>query len=489
MRLASSVASTLVLALSGCASGSQSTPDASSAPVPDSSTASPDAATGRDAGIDAWVAPDAWVEPDAGPTGLALELSSRTLVCKLISGDDWDRESANRTHTRFNLRGTDLGTPAIVGDDLTLFFGDTHGWRQIWRVGEDPDAVARVPLAAARADLTTLCDRLDFIVTSDVPSVAASTDPSVLRDFEGGYLGAPPGESIRDYIDRPVPAFETADSSFAGSFEVPSGAISHAGQTYIFWSTRSGTGDIEPMRLSFLARWETPGRSPLFYQILHRIDDLEWGRPLGGHFLQIAPVIRDGYLYLFGTGHYRQDGVHLARKRADDIALPGGFELYDPRTGAWSAAEGLDEHARSAIPAMIDESVRGIGELGVQYVEEAGLYVLMYQQLSPTSGGNRMVMQVAPRPEGPWASATVIRMDDPEFALRHCCIPGGACPGERVIRCDHGGLYGIYPLPLIETVRRGDELELSVPFVASTWNPYSVVLFRAVVTVTPTFDE
>src|SRR5690606_21033721 len=160
---------------------------------------------------------------------------------------------------------------------------------------------------------------------------------------EGGYLGAPPGESIRDYIDRPVPAFETADSSFAGSFEVPSGAISHAGQTYIFWSTRSGTGDIEPMRLSFLARWETPGRSPLFYQILHRIDDLEWGRPLGGHFLQIAPVIRDGYLYLFGTGHYRQDGVHLARKRADDIALPGGFELYDPRTGAWSAAEGLDE--------------------------------------------------------------------------------------------------------------------------------------------------
>lgn len=100
-----------------------------------------------------------------------------------------------------------------------------------------------------------------------------------------------------------------------------------------------------------------------------------------------------------------------------------------------------------------------------------------------------MVMQVAPRPEGPWASATVIRMDDPEFALRHCCIPGGACPGERVIRCDHGGLYGIYPLPLIETVRRGDELELSVPFVASTWNPYSVVLFRAVVTVTPTFDE
>ena len=172
-----------------------------------------------------------------------------------------------------------------------------------------------------------------------------------------------------------------------------------------------------------------------------------------------------------------RDGVHLARKLASQIALPGGFELYDPRTDTWVAAESLHEEARAAIPALIDEDVRGIGELGVQYVEEAGLYVLMYQQLSDSSGGNRMVMQVATRPEGPWSGETIILMHDPAFMLRHCCT-GPTCPGERIIRCEQGGLYGIYPLPLIEATPRDGGYELSVPFVASTWVPYNVVLFR-----------
>jgi hypothetical protein len=427
------------------------------------------------------------VVPDAGrvATGLSIELRSRELVCKLISGDELLWESDNRTHTRFNLRGTDLGTPAIVGDRLHLFFGDTHGFRRIWWVGQDPDSVARVSLSAARRDLRTLCRELDFYVTPDVPSVAAGEDSRILRDFEGGYLGPPPGQSIREFLDRP--ALESEHGAFAGSFEVPTGAITHDGQTYIYWSTRPGTGEIGPMRLSFIAHWSTAGSSPLFYRILHTIDNLDEGRPLGGHFIQNAPLVRGEHLYLFGTGLYRRDGVHLARKAAASIATAGGFEVYDPRSEDWVPAESLGEDARAAIPAIIDEDVRGIGELGVQYVEEAGVYVLMYQQLSDLSGGNRMVMQVALRPEGPWSGETIIAMHDPAFIARHCCV-GDTCPGERIIRCDRGGLYGIYPLPLIEASARDDGYELTVPFVASTWQPYNVVLFRTDVFVRPTFE-
>lgn len=481
-------ACTVVVAatLLGCAAdGGVGEPGTDAGPGFDASTAPRD---GGAAPGDATVPPSdggGSIPPDAGATDapLEVELLSRELVCKLISGDSMDAESANRTHTRFNLRGTDLGTPAIVGDELHLFFGDTHGWREIWRVGEDPDSVARVSLADARADITTLCRSLDFYVTGDIPSVAADTDPSVQRDFEGGYLRAPPGELIRDYIDRPVAAFATETGSFAGSFEVPSGAISHAGETYVFWSTRPGTGAIGPMRLSFIARWDSAGSSPLLYQILHSIDDLEWDRPLGGHFLQNAPVITGEHLYLFGTGRYREDGVHLARKPASDIDAPGGFELYDPRTEAWVVASSISADERAAIPAIIDESVRGIGELGVQYVESAGLYVLMYQQLSAASSGNQMVMQVARAPTGPWSRLSVIRMEDPDFRLRHCCIPGGDCPGERILHCDMAGLYAIYPLPLIEAADVDGAIELTVPFVASTWVPYSVVLFRATVRI------
>lgn len=433
--------------------------------------APPDASASKDGGIFV----------DAGlPTGLALEYLSRELICKLISGDELLWESENRTHTRFNLRGTDLGTPAIIGDQLHLFFGDTHGYRRIWHVGQDPDAVARVSLSRARGDLRTLCRELDFYVTGDIPSVAAVEDSRILRDFEGAFLGPPPGRTIREFLDRP--ALEQSWGAFAGSFEVPTGAITHDGQTYIYWSTRPGTGEIGPMRLSFIAHWETAGSSPLFYRILHTIDNLDEGRPLGGHFIQNAPIVRGEYLYLFGTGLYRRDGVHLARKPASQVASPGGFELYDPRTQTWTAASSLGESARASIPAIIDEDVRGIGELGVQYVEEAGLYVLMYQQLSDTSGGNRMVMQVASSPEGPWTGETIILMHDPAFVGRHCCA-GDTCPGERIIRCEHGGLYGIYPLPLIETMPRDGGYELTVPFVASTWTPYNVVLFRAKVFV------
>ena len=72
---------------------------------------------------------------------------------------------------------------------------------------------------------------------------------------------------------------------------------------------------------------------------------------------------------------------------------------------------------------------------------------------------------------------------DPEFRARHCCIPGGDCPGERILHCEDAGLYAIYPLPLITTSRSGDAIDLVVPFVASTWQPYNTVLFRTTVRV------
>src|SRR5690554_890225 len=502
------------LGFGGCDTGPDAQLDSSdsayTADATDTRTENIPDITGSDAPIDAADSPDTAdsrsdapdAQPDAEdtrgdadppvPTSLRVSMTERELICKLISERELNWETENYTHTRFNLRGTDLGTPAIVGDELHLFFGDTHGFREIWHIGEDPDSVARVSLEAARQDLTTLCRDLNFYVTGDIPGVANPVDARIQRDFEGGYLLAPPGESIRDYIDRPVPAFETPSGSFAGSFEVPTGAVTHNGETYIFWSTRSGVGAIEPMRLSFVSHWPSAGASPLNYQILYKLDSLAnlgLDQPLGAHFIQVAPLVaEDGYLYLFGTGLYRRDGVHLARKPADDIANPGGFELYDPRDDSWTSATSMDAPSRAQIPAIIDEDIKGIGELGVQFVEEAGLYVVMYQQLSEHSAGNRMIVQVAPTPTGPWTKETVILMSDPLFALKHCCIPNGECPGERVIHCDRGGLYGIYPLPLIEAVPDGDGWTLKVPFVASTWQPYNVVLFQATLSVQPIFD-
>lgn len=420
----------------------------------------------------------------------SVEPSATSFVCKLISGDEREYESANRTHTRFNLTATDRGAPAVVGDDLHFFFGDSHGRQTIWRPGEDPDSVAHVDLEGARADLEALCSQLEFYVTEDDPSLASVADPSILRDFEGTYLHAPPGESIRDYIDRPVPFFETETSSFAGTAEVPSGALGTADGAYVFWASRSGQFDIGPMRRSFVARWDRGPR--LTQQILYAVDDVAWDRLLGGHFVHTAPVEHDGYLYLFGAGETRRglglpgvlyrDGVHLARKPIRDLETPGGFQLYDVATGHWVAAAELSSSERVSLPALLENEEHGVYELGAQYVESVGLFAVMYHHVTEGSSSNRVRLATATRPEGPWVQTDVLTPSAAEFQARHCC-EGDRCAGDRFLRCERAGVYAAYPLPLIGAEWTDGGVALDVPFVLSSMEPRNVVLLRAQVVV------
>lgn len=167
----------------------------------------------------------------------------RALVCKLFSDTGIDDPTANATHTRFNLRGTDLGAPAIVGDRLYLFLGDSVGYRLIWDFGEDPDAVAWVDANAARDDVSVLCNALEVLVTPDVPSVAAGVDPTIARDFAGAAMAAPRGESLADYIAQPAgPQFPF----MPGTFEVPAGAMAMDDAVWIFYA---GLAELTPRRL------------------------------------------------------------------------------------------------------------------------------------------------------------------------------------------------------------------------------------------------
>lgn len=415
--------------------------------------------------------------PDVAP---ALSPIDRSLVCKLISDETIDDPTANATHTRFNLRGTDLGVPLVIGDDLHLFFGDTVGYREIWDFGEDPDAVARIPMALA-ADVTRLCDSIDVHVTTDIPSVAADTDPSILRDFAGAFMSPPPGVPIETFIAQPPPGFP----NIPGTFEVPTGALAQGSAAYLFYA---GAVDLTPAphaTLSYLARWDAPGTSAPGYQILFEIDRLGGGA-LGGHFLQIAPVAQGGFLHYFGTGEYRRSGIYLARKPIGALEQAGGEELFDPATATWQLASSMTPAQRSGIPPLLEND--GVGELSVTYLPSVGLWLLLHQrELHDGSGliaDNRIVLRAARHPEGPWSeAATLIDMADPAFQAAHCCGPA-SCPGEQVLHCDRAGLYGAYLLPQIDVAEVPGGLELTLPFLASTWDPYDVVLFRSRVTVT-----
>jgi hypothetical protein len=414
--------------------------------------------------------PDAWVP----------SFVDRSLVCKLVSNTGLDDPTANQTHTRFNLRGTDLGIPVTLGDRLLIFFGDTVGYRMIWDFGEDPDAVATIDAASVLADPSALCDGLSFWVTGDVPSVAAGVDPAIERDFAGAAMTAPDGQSVADYIAQPAGPFDF----MPGTFEVPTGALADGTGVWIFYA-----GLVDPVpgyhaTRNYLARWDDANTAAApSYRIVRPIDDLVGGA-LGGHFIQVAPVAFGDEVWLFGTGEYRRSGVYVGRIDRAALESGDGTELYDPAMAMWRDVGAIDA---AAIAPVFETD--GVGELSVQWVEDPGLLVALYQrELHDAQGNimdNRVVLRTAPTPEGPWSDAvTIVDMADPAFAAAHCC-GDGVCEGEQISNCGVAGLYGAYLLPVgAAIVGEDDTRELELPFLVSTWDPYNVVLMRTRVRLT-----
>jgi len=405
-------------------------------------------------------------------------LTDVTFRCKLLSGAFLEDPTANDVQTRFNLKGSDLGIPIVLGEDLHFFFGDTVGYKVIWDFGEDPDSVARVPFASVLRDPSAICDDLDFYVTSDVPSVANGVDPTIERDFAGAFMTPPDGQLVEQYIAQPAGPF----ANMPGTFEVPSGGLEQDGKAYLFYA---GLVQLAPTRatISYLARWDVPGATQPSYQIVRALDALSGGA-LGGHFIQIAPVELDGSIHLLGTGDYRHSGVYLARVDAADLEVGAEQAIFDPAIASYRDAASITQEQREAIGPIFE--VDGVGELSVSYVADAGLLIALYQrELRDGSGNiidNRVLLRVSASPEGPWSEAvTIIDMADPAFSSSHCC--GATCPGNQILHCDRAGLYGAYVVPAVTFAADEDGGTLDVPFVVSTWDPYNVVLFSTRVRV------
>lgn len=418
-----------------------------------------DATVSGDAGqMDALVQ-DASSEPWPLPTSVVMSQH-----CKLISDLNLDDPTPNDTHTRANLRGTDLGISVAHDDDLYVFFGDTAGYRAIWPLGPEslPDAVgySAVPLSAVADDAATLCENLRFLALA--PEDSAGPSYGLERDFAGGYMNAPDGESIADYIHNPAgPRGDNAFPNLPGDFEVPSGGFSYDGSIYIFYSIVQ-PNPIE-MKGSYLARWPAPSTSGLpVYDILHHVDQrFDANGPLRGDFINIAPVVVGDYVYLFGTGKYRESPVHLARKLLINLATEGGFERYDAATETWIAANAQGS------PIV---SMPNIGELSVRYFLALQRFVMLDQEQT------RLAARFAEKPEGPWSEPLfVAKMDEAPFNDKYCCI-GNDCVGERMLHCDRAGVYAPFMLPDVVTNPDGS---FAIDFLLSTWDPYNVALMRA----------
>ena len=397
----------------------------------------------------------------AGPKPLPV-FDSLKLRCKLISDRNLDDPTANNTHHRANLRGTDLGIPVSHGPDVFFFFGDTAGAQGIWPLGVEslPDAVgySAVPYAQVAEDPSLLCGNLRFLLTGGKTG-------TVEGDFAGASMQAPPGHDLSEFIRNPAgPHGQNLFPQLPGDFEVPSGAFSHNGSIYVFY-TIVNVNPLE-MRGSYLAKWDNPstGGKP-DYRILHHVDQrFDASGPMRGDFINIAPVAWGEHVYLFGTGQYRASPVHLARKALAALETEGGYERYDATSGTWGAADA---------PSAPVVATPNLGELSVRYFPSVGRWVMLDQEVNI---GNRIAARFAETPQGPWSEAvTVATMEDPAFAAKYCCL-NGDCLGDRLFNCGKAGFYGTYMLPDLVQEANG---AFSITFTISTWDPYNVALMTA----------
>ena len=392
--------------------------------------------------------------------------------CKLINARNLDDQSANLPGFRANLRGTDLGIPVANGNDLFVFFGDSAGFRGIWPLGPEslPDAVgySAVSHAAVAANPSALCTNLRFLGGTPQTGIGHGLDNQIERDFAAASMTAPTGHALSEYIHNPAGVRgANAFPNLPGDFEVPSGAFAHQGSIYIFYTTVVSPSTVE-MKGSYLARWKAPSTSALpNYDILYAVDErFDAAGAMYGDFINVAPVVSGNYVYLYGTGAYRQSAVHLARKLLTTLTTAGGFERFDAATKTW-----LSGGAATAAPVVASA---GVGELSVQYFPAINRFAMLDQEI--VAGNNQVLARFATSPAGPWSAAIpVASLSDPAFTAKYCCVALD-CTGEQLLNCDRAGFYGTYMLPDVATKPDGS---FAIDFFMSTWDPYNVALMSA----------
>lgn len=409
--------------------------------------------------------------PDASsPRGLPALVSSDQL-CKLLSDRNMADPTPNNVQFRSNLFGADLGIPVAAGDSLYLLFGDSIGFAGIWGNGEShPDSVGHVASTAAAADPSVLCHDLGIISLPASASIGPSVDPRIAADFAGPSMTAPPGHALGEFIRNPAGPANSTFANLPGDFEVPSGAFAVGDAIYVFYTSVVSRADVT-MKGAYLARWAHPAPAgPPAYDILYAVDErFDANGPLHGDFINIAAEVAGDYVYLFGTGEYRASPIHLARKRVDALATPGGFERFDAATGAW-----LSDATTPAAP-IIDAP--GYGETSARYFASIDRWIVLAEE--QVAGMNRIVAHVADHPEGPWSASIVVHdMADPAYRAAYCCVPDDSCQGAQFLDCDRTGFYGSYLLPYVRT--SGDRF--TVAYTLSSFAPYNVALFEATFT-------
>lgn len=352
----------------------------------------------------------------------------------------------NKTESAFGVRGTDLGASFVHKNRVYFLFGDTFR-----AGGAHPglDAIAW----SADAD------------ASDGIRLTFNAEPPIVRR-------------------PPIPQ---------GGFEVPVDGVSVNNRMYVFFTTdHYQAGTRNQMGRCVLTRSNDDG---LNFDNLYTFStskfinvSVETGRLDPPTANQLGLPRDTEVLWIWGSGRYRSSDVYLAVMPLANIATGRGVKYY---TGRRPSQWGTSEDEAAALFCA-----GSVGELSVRWNPTLKRYLALFNGTNPRG----IVMHSAKKPQGPWSSDPVMVFDS-TFGITPERPCAGAGYGKFIHvswadhRCDHvqddmfepgvfrdndyGGEYGPYQITrYAEAVRGGGA---RIYFTMSTWNPYQVVLMRAVI--------
>ncbi len=385
---------------------------------------------------------------------------SSVKVEQVIGDKDWadaakgiDTPTASRTITRFDVEGLDLGSSFEQAGKLVVLFGDTIGARTLYRA-------------------------------HDTMAWSTSTDPGagLLLNFYTNADGStllvePPGVSM-------------------GADDTPNAGISLADGIYIVCNTGADTSQANPHEHD--------------YSVLVRFDDatkeFTAGRTIstlpGGRFIITALHLSGSEVFMFGVGDYRASDVYLARTPASSFASGAGTEYFAGLVAGqptWTATE------TGAVPVVVDDPLGGpawpndtptIGNVSVIYSSELRLWLMAYDggRQKPATAG--VYVCYAPEPWGPWSAPQLVFNATRDHGLGEFIHdPSLPPPGDGLTGPTIGGndpattRGGDYAPELIERFTRVQGDMLSISYLMSTWNPYTVVRMRSDLSISVARDE
>lgn len=370
-------------------------------------------------------------------------------ICQLTGDEDrhLGQPTLNRTASRFGVVGTDLGASLEHQGRIYFLFGDTPGTprpgqRQVEKPGKVP-GLGNDSIAFTEDMNPEDCLEIQFVV-----------------DGSGRYLSpSMPEISLTDY-------------------EVPVSGFSNGESMYVFFVTDRAEGDTLTGR-SILARTRDGGQT---FQLVHTLSQ--------GVLLHVTsatvesaavpglPTEAGQGVLIWGSGNYRQSNPRLAYAPLDSVENRPAYRFF---SGLNESGVPLWSEADDAATDLFNHPC--IGELSVAYVPSFSKWLMLYNCNQPPG----IHFSTSDTPWGPWSAGELLfnpRRDGGRCTFIHVSWQEQNCdslhgPGRENVQ---GGAYGPY---IIAPFMSGDESQVTIYYLMSTWNPYQVVLMRSVLSMQP----